>query len=320
MVLAGIDEAGYGPILGPLVVGCCAIEVPDGDDIPCGWKLLRRVIAKKRDLRGKKLHVNDSKKVYSPAGGLAELEKSILCLLASCADHCEDLSSFLDCVAAESVAALSTHDWYRADEQETFPIANDLISIRIASNLARVECERAKVKIAHLHAAALPESRLNQMFDATRNKSSTSFSLVAEHIDRLLRKFSDRNLVVFCDRQGGRTHYRGVLIDNFPGWSIEVVSESSNESEYRLLSDSRSARLIFAERCEERCIAVAIASMLSKYLREALMHRFNAWWKRHEPRLVPTAGYWTDGLRFLKDIEPICARLGINHAALARSR
>jgi hypothetical protein len=65
---------------------------------------------------------------------------------------------------------------------------------------------------------------------------------------------------------------------------------------------------------------VAIASMLSKYLREALMNRFNAWWKTHLPALEPTAGYYNDGLRFLHDIAAKRRELGIADAVLVRSR
>jgi hypothetical protein len=67
-------------------------------------------------------------------------------------------------------------------------------------------------------------------------------------------------------------------------------------------------------------MAVALASMLSKYLREAMMRRFNAFWARHRPEVAPTAGYYVDGERFLRDIEPERRRLGIADAELIRSR
>ena len=59
--------------------------------------------------------------------------------------------------------------------------------------------------------------------------------------------------------------------------------------------------------------------MLSKYLREALMHRFNAYWQRAAER-APTAGYYGDGSRFLSDIAHRRKELGISDAELVRVR
>jgi hypothetical protein len=50
------------------------------------------------------------------------------------------------------------------------------------------------------------------------------------------------------------------------------------------------------------------------------MHRFNAWWLAMQPGLTPTAGYHTDGLRFLADIELKRKELGILDRDLIRSR
>ena len=65
---------------------------------------------------------------------------------------------------------------------------------------------------------------------------------------------------------------------------------------------------------------VALASMVSKYLRELLMGCFNGYWLGEVPSLRPTAGYYQDGLRFLKEIEPHLRRLGVRREWLVRQR
>jgi hypothetical protein len=50
------------------------------------------------------------------------------------------------------------------------------------------------------------------------------------------------------------------------------------------------------------------------------MKRFNSFWKDHIPGVPPTAGYYGDGGRFLRDIELKRKELGIEDFAMVRSR
>src|SRR3954467_15866772 len=124
MILAGIDEAGYGPLLGPLVVGCCAFEL-DADpagELPCLWKLLKKVIGKTRSKTGRRIHINDSKLVYQPGPeGLKELEKGILTLLTTCFGPCDDLQTVLSRVAMHVTEDLPNYNWVPSFPAETFP-------------------------------------------------------------------------------------------------------------------------------------------------------------------------------------------------------
>jgi hypothetical protein len=196
---------------------------------------------------------------------------------------------------------------------------------------------RAGVRLAHLRARVVPEKRLNHLLNQTRNKASVLFSTAAQHLDFLLRTYAHHHrLVIFCDRQGGREHYGHLLRLMFEDWPLEIVREDDGYAEYLLHHppQNRSAasrreasppqpppvQLIFREKGETHCMSVAVASMLSKYLREGLMRRFNAFWQMYLPDVTPTAGYYNDGLRFLQDIDATRKQLGIPDDLLVRTR
>jgi ribonuclease HII len=322
MILAGIDEAGYGPLLGPLVVGCCAFELEDVDaaaPLPCLWKRLTKRVSKKRSRTGRKIHVHDSKVVYSPAGGLKELERGVLSL-AICGELCcENLEGLLRSVSGHVLGELPRYAWYVPGD-ERFPIECDGLAVRLFANALRVEMQRTRTRLVHLAARVVLERELNRLLDATRNKASALFSTAAIHLDHLLQTYGDKGLVIFCDRQGGRDHYGSLLRLMFDQWELEIASETEGRAEYRLHRGASVVRIIFCEKAEGLCLSVAVASMLSKYLREALMTRFNAFWKQHLPDVAPTAGYYTDGERFLRDIQSKRRELGIADAELIRAR
>jgi ribonuclease HII len=101
---------------------------------------------------------------------------------------------------------------------------------------------------------------------------------------------------------------------------VVAVEEGPLRSRYRVEGLGRELHLTFEPRADAAHPAVALASMVSKYLRELLMREFNAFWQAHVPGLLPTAGYPGDAGRFLAAIRPAAARLGIPEAALWRRK
>lgn len=72
--LAGVDEAGLGPILGPLVVAGVAMRGPEGLD---PWAALRGHVSRRKHVDNK-VRVADSKKVHQGPHGKERLESTAL--------------------------------------------------------------------------------------------------------------------------------------------------------------------------------------------------------------------------------------------------
>src|SRR5690606_5725600 len=115
-IYAGIDEAGYGPLLGPLVVGRCVLALPDlpGDaKAPDLWAMLERAVCRTLTGRKGRIAVNDSKKVHTPSAGLTHLERGVLAF-AALGDHLPaTLTDWLVYLGDERHALPDLPCWYR---------------------------------------------------------------------------------------------------------------------------------------------------------------------------------------------------------------
>lgn len=311
LIYAGIDEAGYGPMLGPLCVGLSVFRVTGwspGDSAPDLWdRLAPTVVRTAREASRGGVPVGDSKKLKlsnqsATRHPLTHLERGVLAMLAAGEPEHRPEGADLG-LFARLGADLGRADWY-AGEASALPCANDAGLLRIdAAQLAAVMA-RAGVELIALRVITMDEGRFNGVLAERRSKAAVVEAGLEEHLRSALALVPDDHaLRVICDRQSGRTHYGQVLGRVFG--SVEAEEESARASRYRV--DGRHGVILHSE-AEDAHLPVALASMAAKLVRELAMARFNRYWSARVPELKPTAGYVQDARRWLKDTEGYVTR------------
>lgn len=314
--VVGIDEAGYGPNLGPLVQAAVALRLPDDD--PAGWAALKAVVRRSHEPADGRLLIDDSKKVYT-RGGLAALERGVRMTGPVCHSVEELVRKHL---LPDHHADLGAECWYAPGDGLPLTTTPEAWFADVVEFGGRASAAGVAATFGTGAVALVPAARFNRVVDEAGSKAVVLARGLVELATAAARDLpADGAPVAFsCDKLGGRNAYAAIVQQAFPDGWVVVEAEGAAESRYRVEGLGRPVRFSFRPRADGDSVAVALASMLAKYLREVCMMQFNRFWATHVPGLAPTAGYPNDAKRYYDAIRPAMEKLGLAPDRVWRKR
>ena len=330
LIYAGIDEAGYGPMLGPLCIGMSAFLLErynEGEQPPNLWEVLEEgVCASPRDKR-RRIAIADSKRLKGTSNSkshpLRHLERGVLAFTAAIDGTnvlpALDDASLLGRLGADLPTALST-PWYQS--VTSLPVAHDPDMLAIAAARLRTSMERAGIRPLGLGCTSIDAGELNRQLAEGANKAAINQSAIMGLIARvrlMASEIGETSPRIVIDRQGGRMFYREWISMCLPEARIKILGENERISRYEIQDEKGALVLSFETGAECRHLPVALASMVAKYTRELAMIRLNRFFAERLPELKPTAGYVQDGRRFINDVNIVVESLELDRHHLIRT-
>ena len=305
---AGIDEAGYGPNLGPLVMTAVLAEGPDGPP-PDVWSDLGSAVTRAGGPR-EALWVDDSKRLYRGGQGRDRLEAAALAVVSASRPTPATFGELLATLGAGTLVEAELDLWLPADADPSLPSAP--VREFVDRTLGRRPLAGARWQIVGVRSVVMGPARFNALLAAQGSKAHAHFAAFRE----LLRWLWDgtapgASTRIRGDKHGGRHYYLGPLSNALPEAHIEAEAEGPDLSAYVVRGSERRLDLELCPRADADDGLVALASLVSKATREWWMSTFNDHWGARVPGLQPTAGYPGDASRFRLRIEPFCIERGL---------
>ncbi len=351
MKIIATDEAGYGPKLGPLVIGATAWQIPAQWAAGSPADLARRfaLLKERHRTNSAVVTVDDSKNVFQPKSSakknsdpLANLHATVSAAIRWCEAKTPPsktppskqppsktrsirqrpgdplrVNDWIESVASQDIATIRQTDWLKDLSQQLFLEADEVSEILHGWSSSGASLDEFSCRV-------ITAAEFNRACNDGMNKADLLSESTLGLVKRLFDTSPQQNgqTMVFCDRHGGRRYYAGVLQHIFADANIQVVSESKQQSVYRMHYDGQTSLIHFTVKGDS-FTPVALSSIFAKYIRERMMESFNAYFQSLQPQgriLRPTAGYPVDADRFLSDIAPIVRKHSIDVNRLVRQR
>jgi len=253
LVVAGIDEAGYGPMLGPLVVARAVLRVErwlPGEPAPDFWQLLTPAVTDRPSDPRRRIPVADSKKLKlsnDTPDPLIHLRRGVAAMLAQLPGvrpgHIADDDALLTALGVGELPQA----WYAPVEPDGTPptssattgsatassatassattgSATDWASTPsshlrgIDANMLAGALTDAGVQALELRVRVIDEAEFNDTLRQHATKAATTALALGEHLRHLWAQFANDGdgPRVVCDRQGGRQAYGDELYNMLP--------------------------------------------------------------------------------------------------------
>jgi len=275
MRFGGIDEAGYGPLIGPLSVVGIAVRCEDHATL-------------KKAFRRAKTGAADSKRVHTP-GDISGIEAVALPAIHWLTGQCPESAAACFALVGERSESLAAFPWLADAGAVRLPVGSSTIS----------PWQVREVEPLGLSGHIIQVPAYNAILAGGLNKADMELQAVGAVLVALGAHGGDADITV--DRLGGRRYYRDFLQTHWPDAMVLIEQEEVLISAYQICG-SMQQRVRFCVDGEEQSLLTAIASCIAKYVRELHMYLLNRFWCAQVPTLKLTAGYVLDGRRWLDEL------------------
>ena len=324
-LLVGVDEAGYGPSMGPLTICATAWRVPISFNACEMTRLLEpEFLAKPIKSNSTHVPIGDSKKIHRES---LAVEGLLLGARFQCFAMDGTIPLEWDCC----IASFARQDWDRLMKIPWYAGRASRISEKLDKTILdqpvyfRAAIEKLKsqsIALVSVRMRVVDEIEFNQQVDRTGNKSTLLSEASLALVKQVIAEFANKGEAteVYCDKHGGRNRYQAILTYTFDEEWFGIEIESRGCSRYAAKWDGHAIQIQFKVDGDS-IFPSAAASIIAKWTREELMARLNGYWQANVlGGVAATAGYYVDALRFAKQIEGTALKMGVNRDSWWRKK